>query len=44
MTWLYDLQTLASRFGWGVASDVAAMNIVQLWTLFTCLKSILERG
>lgn len=31
MTWLYDLQTLAARFGCGVASDMAAMNLAQLW-------------
>lgn len=44
MTWLDDLQALAARFGCYVASDIAAMKVAQLWALYACLKSTVERG
>lgn len=44
MTWLHDLHTLAARFGWGVASDIAAMNVAQLWAFYVFLKSSIDGG
>lgn len=44
MTWLHDLHTLATRLGCGVASDVAAMNLAQLWVLCAFLKAWAEGG
>lgn len=44
MTRLHDLHTLATRLGCGVASDVAAMNMAQLWVLHAFLKAWAEGG
>lgn len=39
MTWLDELQGLVAWFGACVASDMAAMNPVQLWSLYRFLRS-----
>lgn len=44
MTWLEDLHALAARFGCCMASDVAAMNVAQLWALYAFLKSSMDGG
>lgn len=44
MTWLDDLEALAARFGCGVQTDMAAMNLVQLWALYLFLRAHVEGG
>ena len=44
MTWLNDLEALVARFGCAVAADMAAMNLAQLWALYSFLRTRVEGG
>jgi hypothetical protein len=44
MSWLTELEALAARFGCGVAADMAAMNLAQLWALYGFLRARAEGG
>lgn len=44
MKWLDELEALVARFGCYVASDVAAMNLTQLWALYGFLRARAEGG
>jgi hypothetical protein len=44
MNWLTELEALVARYGFGIAPDMAAMNLTQLWGLYCFLRSIAERS
>lgn len=44
-TWLDRLQCLIARFAYlGIASDIAALSLIEAWGLYRCLTRLADGG
>lgn len=42
--WLDELALLATRYGYGLGPDLAALTMVEAWGLYRLLRALAEGG